>query len=92
VSSYLAVHRDEVDRVFTTLSYFDVATLAHSATAPSLFVAALMDMTTPPSTVFAAYNNYGGDKRMIVYPFNGHEGGGSHYSREKIEFVSRLCD
>ena len=33
----------------------------------------------PPSTVFAAYNAYAGaDKEMVVFPYNGHEGGGPH--------------
>lgn len=34
-----------------------------------------MDQTCPPSTVCAAYNRYAGDKRIVEYPFNDHEGG-----------------
>ena len=34
-----------------------------------------MDDICPPSTVYAAYNRYGGEKQIIEYPFNGHEGG-----------------
>ena len=35
-----------------------------------------MDAICPPSTVFAAYNNYAGPKQVTVWPYNGHEGGG----------------
>ena len=76
IARYLAVHRDTVDIVFETLSNFDAVNLVPRATAPAFFSVALMDSITPPSTVFAAYNAYAGEKEITVYPFNGHEGGG----------------
>jgi cephalosporin-C deacetylase len=33
----------------------------------------LQDSTTPPSTVFAAYNHLPGKKEMLIYPDYGHE-------------------
>jgi cephalosporin-C deacetylase len=75
IGRYLKVHRDHVERVFTTLSYFDVAILGRRATAPALFSVGLMDETCPPSTVYAAYNSYGGPKEIREYAFNDHEGG-----------------
>jgi cephalosporin-C deacetylase len=72
---YLAAHRDRVEQAFTTLSYFDAAVLGRLASAPSLWSVALMDLTCPPSTVFAAYNWYAGPKEIEVYEFNDHEGG-----------------
>lgn len=75
ISRYLAVHRDAVDRVFDTLSYFDGVNFARRATAPALFSAALMDDVVPPSTIFAAFNRYAGPATIEVYPFNGHESG-----------------
>ncbi len=76
---YLATHRDVVDDVFETLSYFDGAALGRRATAPARFSVGLMDPIVLPSTVFAAFNNYGGAHKQIdVYEFNGHEGGGGH--------------
>jgi cephalosporin-C deacetylase len=75
IAKYLKVHRDHVERVFATLAYFDGAVLGRWATAPALFSAGLMDETCPPSTVFAAYNWYGGEKDIAVYPYNQHEGG-----------------
>jgi len=76
VAGYLKVHRDHVDRVFDTLGYFDGAVLGRRATAPALFSVALMDVTCPPSTVYAAYHAYGGaPKEIAVYEYNDHEGG-----------------
>ncbi|GEP32571.1 acetylxylan esterase [Nocardioides szechwanensis] len=72
---YLGAQRDRVEQAFTTLAYFDVAVLARLATAPALFSVALMDLTCPPSTVFAAYNAYAGPKEIRVYEYNDHEGG-----------------
>ncbi|MCB7137007.1 acetylxylan esterase [Cellulosimicrobium marinum] len=92
VVRYLAVHRDAEEAVFRTLSYVDVALLARRATAPALFSVALMDVTCPPSTVYAAYNAWGsarpgaaGTAREIdVYPYNGHEGGqGFRFDRQR---------
>lgn len=72
---YLASRRESVEQAFSTLAYFDVAVLARLATAPALFSVALMDLTCPPSTVFAAYNAYAGPKEIRVYEYNDHEGG-----------------
>jgi len=35
-----------------------------------------MDAVCPPSTVYAAYHEYGGPKDILVWEYNGHEGGG----------------
>lgn len=76
---YLAVHRDDVDMVFRTLSFFDGALMASRITASALFSVALMDDIVLPSSVFAAFNNCASrDRDIEVYPFNGHEGGQLH--------------
>lgn len=83
IARYLSVHRDAVESVFDTLSYFDGVTFARRATAPALFSVALMDAVVMPSTVFAAYNAYGAAADIAVYEFNGHEGGaGQHWLRQ----------
>src|SRR6478735_2780117 len=84
---YLAAHRDRVEQTFATLSYFDVAVLARLATAPALWSVALMDLTCPPSTVFAAYNSYGGAKEMEVYEFNDHEGGDAFQRTRQLAWL-----
>jgi len=85
---YLKVHRDHVDQAFRTLAYFDGANLGARATAPALFSVALMDRICPPSTVFAAYNHYAGEKRIVEYPFNDHESGGEFQDEIKLRWFA----
>ena len=90
IAEYCHVHRDKVDTVFNTLSYFDGVNFAARAKAEALFSTALMDQVCPPSTVFAAYNHWAGEKEIKVYPYNGHEGGDSHQTVEKLKFLKRI--
>ncbi|MGN6406577.1 acetylxylan esterase [Sinomonas sp.] len=90
ISKYLATHRDQVEVVRETLSYFDGVNFAARAKHPAYFSAALMDRTTPPSTVFAAFNAYAGEKEIHVWPYNGHEGGGPDDDHLMREFFSRI--
>jgi cephalosporin-C deacetylase len=76
---YARVHPDRVELLFGTLSYIDAVNHARRATARALFGVGLLDEITPASTVFAAYNHYAGPKEIAVYPFNGHEGGGTRH-------------
>ncbi|MGC9360404.1 MAG: acetylxylan esterase [Anaerolineae bacterium] len=87
IATYCHTHRDSVERAFRTLSYFDGVNLATRAKASALFSVGLMDMTCPPSTVFAAYNYWAGEKDIRVYPYNNHEGGGSFQMRERLAFL-----
>jgi cephalosporin-C deacetylase len=87
LASYLAVHRDHIDRVFETLAYFDGSVLARTAQAPALFSVGLMDDVCPPSTVYAAYNAYAGPKEIRVYPYNEHEGGQSFHEVEALRWM-----
>lgn len=89
IGRYLARNRGDIAAAMRTLSYFDGAVLASRATAPTLFSVALMDQVCPPSTVYAAFNRWGGaDKRIEVYPFNGHEGGDEHHQVRKYEWLA----
>ena len=74
IAHFCKVHRDRVETVFGTLSYFDGLNFAARANAPALFSVGLMDDIYPPSTVYAAYNHYAGPKEIRVWPFNRHEG------------------
>jgi len=87
---YLKVHRDQVGTVFSTLAYFDVAALVKLARAPALFSVALMDQLCPPSTVYAAYNRYGGEKEIVEYPFNDHEGGETFHEVVQLKWLKAL--
>ena len=88
IRRYLKAHRDQVDSVFRTLSYFDGAILGRRASAPALFGVALMDETCPPSTVYAAYNSYGGPKEILEYAFNDHEGGEAFHEVAAIRWLA----
>jgi len=90
IAGYLKTHRDHVDRVFETLRYMDGVVLAARATAPALFSVALMDAICPPSTVYAAYQAYGGPKELAVYPYNDHEGGQAFQEARQLEWLEPL--
>lgn len=87
VARYLAAHRDRVEQTFATLAHFDAAVLGRRASAPALFSVALMDQICPPSTGFAAYHSYGGEKQIEVYEFNDHEGGGAHHQQKQLGWL-----
>ncbi|NUT04343.1 MAG: prolyl oligopeptidase family serine peptidase [Hamadaea sp.] len=88
IVTYLKAHRHDVDQVFSTLSYFDGVNFATRATAPALFSVALMDAVCPPSTVYAAYNHYAAEKEIVVWPYNGHEGGQTLQRVEMLRFAA----
>jgi cephalosporin-C deacetylase len=93
---YLAVHRDAVDTALHTFSYVDGVNFARRATAPAHFSVGLRDAVCPPSTVFAAYNHYGAraaslpEKKIEVYPFNGHEGGDGAHTRRQLDWMRKV--
>lgn len=87
IVQFCKIHRDKVETVFNTLSYFDGANFASRASAIALFSVALRDEICPPSTVFAAYNHYAGAKDIRVYTYNQHEGGQSFQGLEKLSFL-----
>jgi cephalosporin-C deacetylase len=77
IVDFLKIQRGTDEQVFRTLSYFDGMSFAARAGIPALYSVALMDLTCPPSTVFASYNHWAGPKQIEVYPWNDHEGGAS---------------
>ncbi len=88
ISRFCIAHRDKISTVFHTLSYFDGINFAARAKAKALFSVGLMDTICPPSTVFAAFNHWGGDQKDIrIYDFNGHEGGAGFQTQEKVKFL-----
>ncbi len=88
ISNYLKSHRSHLETVFNTLSYFDGVNFAARAKSKALFSVGLMDTICPPSTVYAAYNQWQGAKEMRVYPYNNHEGGQNVHFLEKIRFLN----
>jgi cephalosporin-C deacetylase len=90
IANYCKIHRDQIEMVFNTLSYFDGLNFAVRANAKALFSVGLMDMTCPPSTVFAAFNHYAGSKEIKIWPYNDHEGGEAFQMIEKVKFLTEL--
>jgi cephalosporin-C deacetylase len=90
IAKYCQTHRDKIDTVFGTLSYFDAVNFAARCRGNALFSVGLMDLICPPSTVYAAYNHFAGSKDIRVYRYNNHEGGGGFQTIEKIKFLNRL--
>ena len=88
IVDYLKVHRDKIDTVYNTLTYFDAVHFAARIQADAFFSTALMDGTCPPSTVFAAYNRIQTEKDIRVYRFNEHDGGSIDQQRAKVAFVN----
>ncbi|WP_369244171.1 acetylxylan esterase [Streptomyces sp. R41] len=88
IGNYLKTHRGRTDQVLRTLSYFDGVHFAARGRAPALFSVALEDQTCPPSTVFAAYNAWAhDDKKIEVYDFNDHEGGGPYQEAAQLRWL-----
>lgn len=87
---FLAQHREKKATVFETLGYFDCVNFARQSKAAALFSVALMDEVCPPSTVYGAFNAYGGEKTIVEYEFNNHEGGQGYQEREQMAWLSEL--
>jgi cephalosporin-C deacetylase len=88
VSRYLSVHRDKVETALQTLRYFDTVSFGPRAKAHALFSVAVMDTICPPSTVYGAFNAYGGaSKKIVSYTYNDHEGGGPFQERAQVEWL-----
>ena len=89
ITDYLATHRMEEEQVYRTLSYIDGVNFARRAHAPADISLGLMDVTVPPSTVFAMANNYAAPKNLRVWSHNGHEGGGMYDDLEALHFFAQ---
>lgn len=90
ISRFCNVHRDKVETVFRTLSYFDGVNFAARASCRALFSVGMMDTICPPSTVFAAYNHLKGPKDIRVWQYNQHEGGGAYQQVEKVRYLQSI--
>ncbi|MEU1888406.1 acetylxylan esterase [Micromonospora sp. WMMD987] len=98
IARYLAVHRQAEEAVRHTLSYVDGVTFARRATAPAHFGIGLRDNVCPPSTGFAAHNQYGAANgraerpavQLHAYPFNGHEGGEALHVGRQVRWLDAL--
>jgi cephalosporin-C deacetylase len=87
---YIKRRPEYYEAMYRTLSYFDNMNLADRIACPVLCSTALLDTICPPSTVYSAYNRITAPREIRVYPYNGHEGGGSLHTEEKYRFLRRV--
>ena len=88
---YLRANKGAEAKVVETISHLDALGFARKATCPALFSAALMDRIIPPRCVFAAFNHYGGEKDITVYPYGDHEGGATdQLAKQRAWLAGRL--
>lgn len=78
---YLLRHPEREAAMWHTLQYFDVLNLADRIHCPVLMSAGLRDLTCPPSTIFAVFNQLPGPKEIAVYPAHGHAVPEAHQTR-----------
>ncbi|MFI2712252.1 acetylxylan esterase [Micromonospora sp. NPDC018662] len=99
IAQYLAVDREVEEAVRHTLSHVDGVAFARRAAAPAHFGIGLRDDVCPPSTGFAAYNQYGAAaggrsvtprREMHTYPYNGHEGGEAFHVRRQLSWLDAV--
>jgi cephalosporin-C deacetylase len=94
--NWCRIHPELADAAFDALSYFDVAILGARATAPALFSVGMHDPICPPSTVFAAYNNYGRaagsivSKDIRVWQWHEHKGGEARQRAEQVAWLAQV--
>ncbi len=60
------------EKMYETLSYFDVKNFTDRIECPVLMAIGLQDPVCPPHTNFAGYNHIKGEKSWICYPLAGH--------------------
>lgn len=88
LTQYFADRRSDATTALDTLRYFDGINHARRATAPALLSTGLLDGIAPPETVLPAFTAYGGEKRVVLWPHNGHEAGGDLDEENALEFAA----
>lgn len=90
VEAFLKARPQDGPQILATLNYVDGVHLGRWATCPALFSVALRDPICPPSTVFQAFNAWGGtDTRIEVCPWNGHEGGREIHTWKQLDWLAK---
>lgn len=89
VTDYLKKYPFRTQQVFETLSYFDTMNMSDKIKCRILASVGLKDQICPARLYFASYNRITAPKEIVLYPFNGHEGGGSTHEEIKLRFLQR---
>lgn len=67
------LYEDKTAQVVETLSYFDVVNFAKRLTVPGFYSWGFNDPTTPPTSIYAAYNLIQAPKMLYVIPHGLHK-------------------
>lgn len=79
------------EEMYAWLSYFDTKNFAPLISCPVYMNFSLQDITCPPHTVWAAYNNLGSsEKQYLTNPTNGHKVGETWTTEVDQFFASHL--
>jgi cephalosporin-C deacetylase len=89
VAEYLKKNPGQTDLVLDNLSYFDTMNMAEKIKCRVLASVALKDEVCPAQMYFATYNRIRSEKEIVIYPFNGHEGGGAVHTEVKLAFLKK---
>jgi cephalosporin-C deacetylase len=90
ITNFMKRFPQHIEQAFETLTYFDNMNLVTRTRAKNAYYSVgLWDAVCPPSTVYASYNHLpaGAAKSIEVYPYNGHEGGGSLHQQRKLRWL-----
>jgi cephalosporin-C deacetylase len=72
------------------LSYFDALYFAKMIKVPALFSCAMEDTVARPQSIFGLFNHLNCDKRMQIYPTEGHFGGMDKQDSVNLEFFNEV--
>ncbi|MEN6386895.1 MAG: acetylxylan esterase [Phycisphaerales bacterium] len=79
-------------QILHALMYDDCVNFARRATAKAIFTVGFIDNTCRPTSVYAAYNNYKGEKEILNAPLNAHPVPPEYYEYVKkkiLEFANQ---
>jgi cephalosporin-C deacetylase len=90
VNQFLRRYPHVTDQVFDTLSYFDTMNMADRIQCKILASDGLADPVCPAKLYFASYNRITSDKRIVVYPFNEHDGAHSVQLEKELAYLREI--
>lgn len=68
----LSAQKRRDEKIVASVRYYDSANFAARTKADVLLIVGLIDDTCPPAGVLAAYNNFAGNKEIMIRPGMGH--------------------
>ena len=80
------LYKDKQKEIVETLSYYDVVNFAKRLKVPGFFSWGYNDPTTPPTSIYAAYNVIQSPKKLYIIP----EGVHKIYPRQRIDTYAWL--